>query len=64
MPTEPTDTLRRVRRTRREISREHGHDPARLVAHYIALQEASPHPKAVPRPASSTRRRLTRSSKP
>ena len=41
MPTEQIDSLSRVRRARHEISREHGNDPHRLVAHYIELQEAA-----------------------
>ncbi|MBK9263942.1 MAG: hypothetical protein IPM54_29575 [Polyangiaceae bacterium] len=32
---DPIDT---VRKARHEISREHGHDPERLVAHYLELQ--------------------------
>lgn len=35
MKHDPIDT---VRRARHEISREHGHDPERLVAHYLELQ--------------------------
>ena len=31
-------TIREVRAVRRKISAEHGHDPARLVAHYQRLQ--------------------------
>jgi hypothetical protein len=39
-------TIKEVRAVRRKISAEHGHDPARLVAHYQRLQaelgEAAP----------------------
>jgi hypothetical protein len=31
-------TIEEVRAVRRKISAEHGHDPARLVAHYQRLQ--------------------------
>jgi hypothetical protein len=31
-------TIKEVRAVRRKISAEHGHDPARLVAHYQLLQ--------------------------
>ena len=31
-------TIKEVRAVRRKISAEHGHDPARLVAHYQRLQ--------------------------
>lgn len=31
-------TINEVRAVRRKISAEHGHDPARLVAHYQRLQ--------------------------
>lgn len=36
-PTDPT--LDRIRRARREISAEFGHDPYKLVEYYIKLQE-------------------------
>jgi hypothetical protein len=42
MRTEEPDTLTRLRRVRHEISREYGHDPQRLVAHYMELQDAAP----------------------
>ena len=32
-------TIDRIRQARREISEEFGHDPKRLVAHYIEYQE-------------------------
>lgn len=37
MKTDPA--IEAVRRARRQISRECGNDPARLVAHYIELQQ-------------------------
>mgnify|MGYP001770184884 CR=1 FL=1 len=64
MPTEQPDSLTRVRRTRHEISLEHGHDPVRLVAHYIALQQTTGEPKAEARPAPPRRKRLARTPKP
>ena len=33
-------TIARIRATRHRISRQFDHDPQKLVAHYIALQEA------------------------
>lgn len=40
MASNPTDpVIDEVRAVRHRISEEHGHDPARLVAHYIRLQE-------------------------
>ena len=38
-PTEE-GPLERIRRVRHEISKEHGHDPRRLVEYYMRLQEA------------------------
>lgn len=32
--------LERIRRVRHEISAEHGHDPRRLIEHYMKLQES------------------------
>jgi hypothetical protein len=31
--------IERVRQVRQQISQEHGHDPRRLVEHYIELQK-------------------------
>ena len=33
-------TIARIRATRRRISKQFDHDPQRLVAHYMTLQEA------------------------
>ena len=38
MSTEPLDTLTRIRQARHEISAEHGHDPQRLLQHYLHVQ--------------------------
>jgi hypothetical protein len=38
----PIDTLAEVRRVRHEISAKFGHDPKRLVEHYMELQKESP----------------------
>jgi hypothetical protein len=35
----PDPTLARVREARHEISARFGHDPKRLIEHYIKLQE-------------------------
>ncbi len=64
MPTDSTDTLTRVRRARHEISQEHGHDPVRLVTHYIQLQESVPVRKPGSGPAPGPRRRPARATKP
>jgi hypothetical protein len=36
---ETESTLARVRKARHEISAELGHDPQRLIEHYISLQQ-------------------------
>jgi len=36
---EPDPTLARIREVRRRISEEFGHDPKRLIEHYIELQQ-------------------------
>ena len=36
----PDGPIQRVRRVRHEISERYGHDPRRLLEHYIQLQEA------------------------
>lgn len=41
MRAERPDSLTRIRRVRHELSLEHGHDPQRIVAHYLALQNAA-----------------------
>ena len=63
MPTETTDTLTRVRQARHEISLEFGHDPHRLVAHYIALQNGDPALKTATRPERPARKRAVRPTK-
>ena len=64
MPTDSTDTLTRVRRAPHEISQEHGHDPVRLVTHYIQLQETVPVRKPGSSPAPRPRKRPARATKP
>lgn len=39
MTKSPDPTLDRIRRVRHEISEEVGHDPKRLVAHYLEYQK-------------------------
>ena len=39
MTTKHESPLERIRRVRQEISEEFGHDPHRLVAHYMELQK-------------------------
>jgi hypothetical protein len=39
MSQESEPTLERIRRVRREISAQFGHDPYQLVEHYMQLQE-------------------------
>ncbi len=39
MKTDQDPTIDRIRQVRHEISEEAGHDPRRLVAHYIEYQE-------------------------
>jgi hypothetical protein len=39
MSQEAESTLERIRRVRHEISAEFGHDPYKLVEHYMRLQE-------------------------
>lgn len=34
-----TETIREVRKVRGRIATAHGHDPKRLVKHYIEMQE-------------------------
>ena len=36
---EPDSPIARVRKARQEISEQFGHDPKRLVEHYMKLQE-------------------------
>ncbi len=36
---QPDSPIARVRKARHKISEEHGHDPKRLVEHYMELQE-------------------------
>lgn len=38
MSTEIPDSLTRIRQTRHEISAEFGHDPQRLLQHYLHVQ--------------------------
>jgi hypothetical protein len=49
-PLDPDDEeINRVRATRHRISARFGHDPYRLVAHYIELQKApAPPPPLAP----------------
>ena len=35
----PDPVIDEIRRIRHEISAEHGHDPRKLVEHYVKLQE-------------------------
>lgn len=51
MRPERPDSLTRIRRVRHELSLEHGHDPQRIVAHYLALQNAASTRKPAARPA-------------
>ncbi len=39
MKPKDDSTIKRIRETRRRISAEHGHDPPRVVRHYIELQQ-------------------------
>lgn len=39
MNQESESTLERIRRVRHEISAEFGHDPYKLVEHYMRLQD-------------------------
>lgn len=41
MRAKKPDSLTRIRRVRHELSLEHGHDPQRIVAHYLVLQNAA-----------------------
>jgi hypothetical protein len=38
-PTESDPVIDEIRQVRHQISEQHGHDPARLVAHFIELQK-------------------------
>ena len=38
--------IARIREARHQISEEHAHDPAKLVAHYIKLQKQQRRPLA------------------
>ena len=40
MKTTEDEPIERIRRTRHEISAQHGHDPRRLVEYYMELQKA------------------------
>lgn len=57
MRPEKLDSLTRIRRIRHELSLEHGHDPQRIVAHYLALQDAASARKPGARPARSPKAR-------
>ena len=46
---EGDEELARIREARHRISEEFGHDPYRLVAHYMELQKAHPE-KLIPAP--------------
>jgi hypothetical protein len=39
MQSKDDPTIAEIRATRHEISEEFGHDPQRLIAHYIQLQQ-------------------------
>lgn len=41
-PEHPIDILAEVRRVRHEISAKFGHDPKRLVEHYMEMQKEHP----------------------
>ncbi len=65
MRTEGIDSQTRLRQVRREISREHGNDPQRLVAHYIQLQDAAMSRKSALRTGRQVKsRRAAGSAKP
>ena len=52
MPVDEGDeVIARIREARHQISEEFGHDPYRLVAHYMELQKEHPE-KMVPAPDS------------
>jgi len=40
MKTTEDEPIERIRRTRHEISAQHGHDPRRLVEYYVEPQKA------------------------
>lgn len=40
MKTKPNKTIEEIRETRRRISARYGHDPKRLVGHYIKRQQS------------------------
>jgi hypothetical protein len=46
---EGDEEIARIREVRHQISEEFGHDPYRLVAHYMELQKAHPE-KLIPAP--------------
>lgn len=48
---EGDEVIARIREARHQISEEFGHDPYRLVAHYMELQKEHPE-KMVPAPDS------------
>jgi hypothetical protein len=48
---EGDEEIARIREARHQISEQFGHDPYRLVAHYIELQKEHPE-KLVPAPHS------------
>jgi hypothetical protein len=48
---EGDEVIARIREARHRISEEFGHDPYRLVAHYMELQKKHPE-KLVPAPDS------------
>lgn len=53
MPVDEGDeVIARIREARHQISEEFGHDPYRLVAHYMELQKEHPE-KMVPAPDSA-----------
>ena len=53
-------TIARIRATRRRISKQFDHDPQRLVAHYMTLQEEYRRLLRVPNPSQRHRSRKTR----
>jgi hypothetical protein len=61
--TKPDPALETIRKVRREISREFGDDPVRLIEHYMELQRNMQGSRLVPGPDRSSRRYATTSDR-